>query len=534
MQGRDISSAWEHSGGVITGVRRVLHWPIVWVAGFALFAGSFLLFTGAAGFTSSREVEDGNRTGAAAEIYDNNASGGRAVKFGAGNTDAVPTGLKGFTGGDSIGLRWRPVQTSGSVKYHVIRNGVKIAETNPATADAWGDEEPGVRFVDTAVTPGDTYVYNVASEVNGVLSPLSERITLTHPTNNTVPTLNVERNGITTAEPFLETGVEVLQVWYPKIVQMMTGGSYSAPMSLTMRVVPDTYGLCADNSALAWAQRSDSSFNVCEGFASTHPNDANVVLHESAHLVQKYNRSIRGDITPMTIEGIPDWAADSITGRINPPPRWPQNFTDGYDVSSLFLTWVQDTYNKPYIVRDINNAAHYGGAAGQEILRQQTGKTAGQLFTELAGYYSSSAALLTSDAGVCADLTNAQTAVGTVITTHSCHPQSSWLRDYQRVVLTTKASNPSNGGSIYFPEAHKCMGTKNNSKAIGTEVVLVNCNDSQSTSRWRQQGAAVKNIGSGYCLQTNGAMTHDGNPLKIGTCQGISSEPTRRWTLPPN
>ena len=500
---------------------------LAWVAGFAVVSILILTAVRAATFTASSEAESGQIGGSAALTNDTGASGGKAVAFGAIDNDMTPTNLRGYTGGNSIALRWRaPSITYGTVKYHVYRDNVRIATVDAATATPWKYEQPGTSYVDKNVTAGAAYTYKVVAESGNKTSGFTSDLRLTHPTvTSAVPTVTVQRNGLSGLDTYAANATETLKVWYPKAVDMIVGGAYNTPTNITVNVVSSSSVECATYRYAGWVT-GGSVFNVCYNYVQSEPNDMSLVVHEVTHIIQNL---VGG--SHMTIEGTASWVSDRSTGYIQPKPTWPAIYDNGYGIGSYFFSWLATTYNQPNIVRDINIAVHNQTATDYAVIKQKTGKSIGSLFSEAAGYYTTSPGHLVNVAGPCLDVTNGSITDGTILSVRACKSQTEWTDIYQQTIYASKTATANAGGILYLSSADKCLRTQNNSTAYAAYVVIGAC-DSSAIATWVPTGGALKNAASGYCLQPEAGSVADGTRLLVGSCDDLSSVLTRRWTVP--
>lgn len=342
----------------------------LYAVGFAVIGAAIVLLTRAAPTAIATEPENGTASGLAQQFIDGNASGGKAIRFG-GQQDAgmKPTLLRGYTGGDSIAIRWRAIDSQyGPAKYRVYRNNVQIAIIDAATAPQRRYEQPGTSYIDKAVSPGVSYTYNVLADANGKLSPFSDGITLTHPQSTTpVPTINVTLNGATGLSTYVANAADYLKTWYPKAVDSMVRGGYTVPTTLTINIDTASGADCAGYVVLG-----TSTINVCQSYAAGNQDDMSLFTHEMTHVIQAYTAPA---LSPLTLEGLASWFSDNTTGYIQPLPPETEDYESGYGYGSYFISWLMNTYNLPNLPRVMNVSAHNVGKQAGETIQQMTNKS---------------------------------------------------------------------------------------------------------------------------------------------------------------
>ncbi len=113
-----------------------------------------------------------------------------------------------------------------------------------------------------------------------------------------------------------------------------------------------------------------------------HPDDIGVIIHEFTHTLQAYPNAHPWWVT----EGI----ADYIRGKFpcDDPKVWSlpklnhtHKYDQGYRVTAAFLFWIEKTYPKSEIVKELNLAMKKK-AYTEGIWKERTGKTVSELWQE--------------------------------------------------------------------------------------------------------------------------------------------------------
>lgn len=322
----------------------------------------------AAGQGIGVEPEAGSLTSGASIRPDSTASKGSSVRFSAGL--ALPQNVQAFVGGNSVAVVWNEVV--GATRYGVFRNGVKVGESVPQSPSLAYIH--GSRYIDTAVSTGTSYSYQVQTMNNlGQVSMLSATAVATVPSSSqSVPTITVD----TTAAPDLANWLTSqvtpeVAIWYPKLANKLSYPNYQAPQQISINFTTD-----ADTVAYA----SGNAITLGAGWFRANPDDAGAAIHEAVHVLQSYSQN---PPPGWLVEGIADWARYYVyQDQVVSPPGSTASYTEGYRTSAYFLQWIQTRYTKPDFVRTINIAAHNGTYA-DTIFVQQTGKTIDQLWQQM-------------------------------------------------------------------------------------------------------------------------------------------------------
>lgn len=179
----------------------------------------------------------------------------------------------------------------------------------------------------------------------------------------------------TSAAPEMEEygkKVEALaKEWYPKIVAMLPSEGYTAPEAVTIRFDPKYEGVAAAGGTRI----------VCAPkWFQDHPEDLGAIVHELAHVVQRY----RGRRNPgWLVEGIADhvrfFGYEPEAAR--PRPRGERaRYDASYRTSAAFLDWAQGKYDPELVVK--LNAACREGKYRAEVWKELTGKDVEELGQE--------------------------------------------------------------------------------------------------------------------------------------------------------
>lgn len=148
----------------------------------------------------------------------------------------------------------------------------------------------------------------------------------------------------------------------PDTVKRMIDGFYTVYPQLTRTFNPKaTHRLTFvfDPAYNGVAATSDARIVYSPAWLLKHPDDIDVVTHETMHVVQAYGhqKNIPGWLT----EGIADYVRNRF-GVNNPAAGWKlgelkpgQNYTDSYRVTARFLTWLE-AHGHPGLVKSLDAA----------------------------------------------------------------------------------------------------------------------------------------------------------------------------------
>lgn len=130
---------------------------------------------------------------------------------------------------------------------------------------------------------------------------------------------------------------------YPKLLQTFNPAA-------TKHVV---FNVDSAYDGVAYASRGQITFNP--GWFVKHPDDIDVVTHETMHLVQAYTGRTPGWLT----EGIADYVRYKFgvenKGWALPAFKETQKYTDAYRVTARFLAWLEG-HVRSGIVVELNTA----------------------------------------------------------------------------------------------------------------------------------------------------------------------------------
>lgn len=110
-----------------------------------------------------------------------------------------------------------------------------------------------------------------------------------------------------------------------------------------------------------------------------HPDDAGAMIHESAHVVQRY----RGDDNPgWLVEGVADYVRFVLyePQNIGPIDADDARYDQSYRVTARFLDYIVKTYDPDFVLK-INRAMREGKYS-DDLFKQATGKTKEELGAE--------------------------------------------------------------------------------------------------------------------------------------------------------
>ncbi len=122
---------------------------------------------------------------------------------------------------------------------------------------------------------------------------------------------------------------------------------------------------------------------------------------------------------------------------------------------------------------------------------------------------------ITGIGGMCADITNGNSADGTPLQLWTCNG--------------TAAQSWTVPGDGTLRADGKCMDVRGGATAPGTVVQLYSCNGTPAQSWVPQSDGTLRNTKSNLCLDAAGGSSAAGTPLIVWTC---TATPNQRWTLP--
>jgi hypothetical protein len=159
--------------------------------------------------------------------------------------------------------------------------------------------------------------------------------------------------------------------WYPKLIAMLPSENYAAPQRVVITFRNDYKGV-----AMAQGNRITCAVK----WFKERPEDLGAVVHELAHVVQGYRRGKRPG---WLVEGIADYLRffhyEPANARPRPNPERAKH-TDSYRTTGHFLNWVQETYDKQFVVK--MNAACREARYSDDLWKEYTGKTLDELGAE--------------------------------------------------------------------------------------------------------------------------------------------------------
>ena len=158
---------------------------------------------------------------------------------------------------------------------------------------------------------------------------------------------------------------------YPELVKQY---NKKAPKIVTFVIDPDYDGV---------AGTSNDKVVFSVKYMTAHPNDIDVVTHETMHIAQAYGdeSGIPGWLT----EGIADYARYAF-GVGNEKAGWSlpkfsasQNYQNSYRITARFLAWLEYSGHKG-IVKKLDQAGRDKTYDDGEIWKKLTGKTIDELW----------------------------------------------------------------------------------------------------------------------------------------------------------
>jgi hypothetical protein len=408
-----------------------------------------------------------------------------------------PLNLKGFVGGDDLALTW-DADASPVAKYEVLRDGIVVGEVRPTT----NASVTRSIFIDSNVEIGRSYSYQVASvDESGERSALSVGLSLTQPAVRfPKPVVTIDDTAAPNARWYFDAGKRALEVWYPKIAQLIAYPDYEPAKELTI--------LAQDCGGGGWAD-GGNVLKICGKYVSTTPDpnvDTGLFVHEATHIIQNYHANALFALQ----EGIATWAGDTSLGITRPPTPSGLTYLNGYEYSGAFYAWIEKARNKPSFIRNMNIRAH-NAEFEFAWFEEETGETVAQLWKGMTGVELPLPGSLMSNTGLC------------VATTYNLQAPDTPL------ILTACGSSDNDQRVIYQSDkrmhvfAH-CMGTD------ATGRVMYRTCDDPSLPRWHYYNRSWINLTTGKCLQPRGSGSNP-NELITATCSASSA--AQKWNSLP-
>lgn len=474
----------------------------------------------AATYAVNHEVESATLSGQAAPATAAGASGSSAVRF--GNLPVLPAEIRAITGGDSIALVWRASPSPDVQSYEVFRNNTKLATVTPNQGSVQMERE-GRRYIDTAVTRGQTYQYQLrVVGANGQVSALSASVSARHPTA-TAPTPNLTFEYIRAPAPANKAAVEAiirkeLGIWYPKLGDAIAYPNYSPRTNLIIETNPDIFMGRAGNRI---------GYNPAELNATTMPDMlGGGLLHEAMHMVTDYGSQQK---PTWLSEGIADWVRDDLTLERKPyiPHAGVALGEMQYASAAAYMRYISRTHRASF-ARDINLAVR-ANQYSSNYVTNLTGRSESQLLTDFKASHAGATGPISGPAGKCLTVSGSSTTNGTPLVLQTCNGSNAqqWTGMFEDAANKNAA-----GGAAFilnnpFIGASKCATAYSNMTVV--DVMSWGCEhrDLQLVTQNTQGGLVVRSRNT--CLATAGNATVDGSKVVLSTCDGSANQ---RWTLP--
>ncbi len=190
---------------------------------------------------------------------------------------------------------------------------------------------------------------------------------------------NYDREGLHLAFTDDSTGFNpkekerLVNTFFTVYPQMVSEFNHDAPKRAKILLDPDFHGV---------AQTEGTTIRCNPAWFRDHPEDLDVITHESMHVVQQYRRYDPSWIT----EGIADYARAKF-GVNNAAGDWTmpeyaatQSYQDAYRVTARFFVWLEK-HVKPGVVLALDQSMREGKYT-PEFWTQQTGKDVDALWQD--------------------------------------------------------------------------------------------------------------------------------------------------------
>jgi hypothetical protein len=159
--------------------------------------------------------------------------------------------------------------------------------------------------------------------------------------------------------------------WYPRINNLLATEGFEPPKSVSLKIRKADKGV---------AGTAGTRIGVMSSWVEKHPEDVGVVMHELAHVIQRYRGKGIGWIT----EGIADYVRWAIYEGKQlhefPRPQKANAYKNGYQVAAGFFLWLESG-RSPGIVRRLNTASRNGENL-LNVFVTETGNSVDELWAE--------------------------------------------------------------------------------------------------------------------------------------------------------
>lgn len=174
-----------------------------------------------------------------------------------------------------------------------------------------------------------------------------------------------------------------LAKWYPRIIALLPSDGYSAPRQFSVTIEANGDGVAATSGDRVTANAKWIRQELARG---PQNEAAGALIHEAAHVVQRYEHDTPGWL----VEGIADyirwWKFEPASARTRVRAFHrdgkPASYTDAYRTTAAFLEFVAEHYDHEIVVE--LNAAARRGVYTADTWRDATGKSVDALWTEYA------------------------------------------------------------------------------------------------------------------------------------------------------
>jgi hypothetical protein len=398
----------------------------------------------------------------------------------------APSDLKAYVGGASVALRWNELGYAGPdlAEFRVVRDGAVIATVKPGFHQDF-PELYGHSVIDARVEPAKTYSYRVEAVTTKGEKGTSAPISVTTPASFAAPpAMTIDTSAATDQTTYMESMVRpFLQIWYPKMAQILAVPSYQPPAAFELIIDP-TY------DGVAYASGGDRIVMAAKFARETCPTTGDrclgAWLHEATHIVQ-WGTTLPG----WMVEGTADWAREFVLhDRHTYPIRPSQSYTQGYTQGAYFMEWIAGKYTKD-LVRRMSITYRGGTAWNDSAFADMTGKTLDQLWTELRAETQRGPAAI-KVGNECLDGVAATRAIGL----SACGGDASQKWTVVRAM---------DGSMNLVVDDDTCLDVQYSGKADGTGVWAWPCNGGNA-QRWRlTTDGKLRNPNSGKCLAGSGS-----------------------------
>lgn len=363
-------------------------------------------------------------------------------------------------------------------------------------------------------TPAQAWNVTKAVVPLSVPAPAAHAALDANPRHTPKPTITLDTSTAPEFGPWLNQVKTIVEQWYPVLGDYYAYPGYTPVSNFIIKVDPTYNGAAMVNG---------TTITLSAAYFRTHLTDVGAVIHESVHVVQ--SKTAGGANLPgWLVEGEADFGREQIyKDRAARTATANETYLNGYSPTANLLQYVQSKYS-PTFVNDLNTSG-WNGTYTDDMFKQVTGNTIGQLWTAMTSQPITSPGTLTNmTTGKCADLPNYATANQTRVQIQGCN--GSQAEQWVFAGVNKSATN----GTIRGVYGNKCLAVAGASKTDNAAVWYYDCTSGVDQQWTKRANGTLLNPNSGKCLQAADQKDTDGTLLEIYTCGSATAQ---KWQLPP-